>query len=89
MIENDGEGERSRYYRPKPWNSAAEASAAMAAVVATGAGDSFNAGYLAARLAGPMVEDSARQAHRLAGTLIRHPDAILPPAVSLPELSAA
>ncbi len=44
----------------------------------TAAGDSFNAGYLAARLAGVGPEIAARVGHRLAGTVIRHPGAIIP-----------
>lgn len=44
----------------------------------TAAGDSFNAGYLAARLAGARPEIAARVGHRLAGTVIRHPGAIIP-----------
>ena len=44
----------------------------------TAAGDSFNAGYLAARLksAGPAV--AARSGHRLAGEVVRHRGAIIP-----------
>ncbi|UTW12573.1 sugar kinase [Marinobacterium rhizophilum] len=49
----------------------------------TGAGDSFNAGYLAARLRGLSIERSARQAHRLAGTVIQYRGAIVPQTVSL------
>jgi 2-dehydro-3-deoxygluconokinase len=44
----------------------------------TGAGDSFNAGYLAARLAGIDPVAAARLAHRLAGRVIMHPGAIMP-----------
>ena len=44
----------------------------------TAAGDSFNAGYLAARLKGAPPENAARVGHRLAGTIIRHPGAIIP-----------
>ncbi len=44
----------------------------------TGAGDSFNAGYLAARLAGADTVAAARRAHRLAGEVIMHPGAIMP-----------
>ena len=39
----------------------------------TAAGDGFNAGYLAARLAGKGPSDAAAAAHRLAGQVIRHP----------------
>lgn len=44
----------------------------------TAAGDSFNAGYLARRLAGDTPADAARFAHRLAGVVIRHRGAIVP-----------
>ena len=47
-------------------------------VDATAAGDGFNAGYLAARLAGNSAIDSATVAHRLAGQVIRHRGAIVP-----------
>lgn len=45
----------------------------------TAAGDSFNAGYLAARLGGAPPEAAARVGHRLAGAVIQHPGAIIPP----------
>lgn len=44
----------------------------------TGAGDSFNAGYLAQRLSGVSMIQSARDAHLLALQVIAHPGAILP-----------
>jgi len=44
----------------------------------TAAGDSFNAGYLAARLSGDLPESAATSAHRLASEVIRHPGAIAP-----------
>jgi 2-dehydro-3-deoxygluconokinase len=44
----------------------------------TAAGDSFNAGYLAARLAGRPAAEAAQAAHRLAGQVIRHRGAITP-----------
>ncbi|WP_226704031.1 sugar kinase [Microbulbifer elongatus] len=43
----------------------------------TAAGDSFNAGYLASRLAGNSAEDAARNGHRLASTVIQHRGAII------------
>ncbi len=47
-------------------------------VDATAAGDGFNAGYLAARLANQGAVDAATAAHKLAGEVIRHRGAITP-----------
>ncbi len=44
----------------------------------TAAGDSFNAGYLAARFTGMGPREAARRGNRLASTVIRHPGAIIP-----------
>jgi 2-dehydro-3-deoxygluconokinase len=44
----------------------------------TAAGDSFNAGYLAARLTGENPINAAAAAHRLASEVIRHRGAIMP-----------
>jgi 2-dehydro-3-deoxygluconokinase len=44
----------------------------------TAAGDSFNAGYLAARLAGDRPVDAVTAAHRLAAEKVRHRGAIMP-----------
>jgi 2-dehydro-3-deoxygluconokinase len=44
----------------------------------TAAGDGFNAGYLAARLAGETPAQAAGAAHRLAGEVIRHRGALMP-----------
>jgi 2-dehydro-3-deoxygluconokinase len=49
----------------------------------TAAGDSFNAGYLAARLAGEPPAAAAISAHRLAGEVIRHRGAIMPRAAAV------
>ena len=43
----------------------------------TGAGDSFNAAYLAARLAGHSPDEAARRGNVLAGVVVRHPGAII------------
>ena len=50
------------------------------------AGDSFSAGYLAGRLGGHQVQASAALGHRIAGTVIRHRGAIMPPE-AMPKLS--
>ncbi len=47
-------------------------------VDSTGAGDAFNAAYLAARLADRTPIQAARAAHRLASEVIQYPGAILP-----------
>lgn len=44
----------------------------------TGAGDSFNAAYLASRLAGLDVVAAGTSANRLAGAVVRHPGALIP-----------
>ncbi|MGF1750166.1 sugar kinase [Vibrio cionasavignyae] len=42
------------------------------------AGDSFAAGYLAARLTGESGDDAALLGHKLASTVIQHPGAVIP-----------
>jgi 2-dehydro-3-deoxygluconokinase len=48
----------------------------------TAAGDGFNAGYLAARLAGRDPAQAAGAAHRLAADVIRHHGALAPRAAA-------
>jgi 2-dehydro-3-deoxygluconokinase len=48
------------------------------AVDTTAAGDSFNAGYLAARLNGDAPSDAVKAGHELAGHVVRHRGAIVP-----------
>lgn len=47
----------------------------------TGAGDSFNGAYLAARLQGKSLHDAATAAHRTAGIVIGHKGALVDPAL--------
>jgi len=54
------------------------AEPAARVVDSTAAGDSFNAGYLAARLAGIEPEMAALHGNRLAARVIAHPGAIIP-----------
>ena len=44
----------------------------------TAAGDSFNAGYLAARIKGTPPREAAAVGHRLAGAVIMAPGAVIP-----------
>jgi 2-dehydro-3-deoxygluconokinase len=44
----------------------------------SGAGDAFNAAYLAARLSGRSASEAARAGNMLAGEVVRYPGAILP-----------
>lgn len=50
----------------------------------TAAGDSFSAGYLAARLNGGSAQRAAQRGHLLAATVIQHRGAIIPAAM-MPE----
>lgn len=50
----------------------------VAVVDTTSAGDSFNAGYLAARLRGQSACEAAKVGHRLASVVIQHRGAIIP-----------
>lgn len=50
----------------------------VAPVDTTGAGDSFNGGYLAARLAGMEEGQAVRAAHDLAARVVLHPGALIP-----------
>jgi 2-dehydro-3-deoxygluconokinase len=52
----------------------------------TGAGDAFNAGYLAARLEGRPVREAVAAGRRLAAVVVQHPGAIIPRA-AMPDLA--
>ncbi len=43
----------------------------------TGAGDSFNAAYLAARISGQSIAESVHKAHELASRVIQYPGAVI------------
>ncbi|HYD66507.1 sugar kinase [Azospirillum sp.] len=61
-----------------PVDALVPAERVTAVVDTTAAGDSFSAGYLAARLAGRTPEAAARAGHRLAAVVIQHRGAIIP-----------
>ncbi len=50
----------------------------VVAIDTTAAGDSFNAAYLASRLAGVSPADATLDGHRLAGVVVQHRGAIVP-----------
>lgn len=54
----------------------------------TAAGDSFNAGYLAARFAGENIGRAAARGSRCAGVVIQHRGAIVEREIFLREISA-
>jgi 2-dehydro-3-deoxygluconokinase len=62
---------------------------AIVATDTTAAGDSFNAAYLAARLAGADPVRAAGAGHRLAGVVVQHRGAIVPRAATASVLTAA
>jgi 2-dehydro-3-deoxygluconokinase len=55
----------------------------VAAKDTTGAGDSFNAAYLAARAGGASLLEAAQEGHRLASKVVLHAGAIIPKSVSI------
>ncbi|RWE09864.1 MAG: sugar kinase, partial [Mesorhizobium sp.] len=55
-----------------------DAAHVAAPVDTTGAGDSFNGGYLAARLAGHAPADAVRRAHKVAAAVVQVRGALAP-----------
>jgi 2-dehydro-3-deoxygluconokinase len=82
-------GNRAEAGCPGPWLFGASAIATRTAVKrvdvvdTTAAGDSFNAGYLAARMRGAAPDEAARAGHALASQVIGYRGAILPRDVPL------
>jgi 2-dehydro-3-deoxygluconokinase len=71
-------GDAVRRYMVKPQGS-------PKVVDPTGAGDSFNGAYLAARVEGKAPDEAARAAHRVAGIVIGHKGALVDPALVKPN----
>ncbi|SEH32148.1 2-dehydro-3-deoxygluconokinase [Methylobacterium sp. 275MFSha3.1] len=74
---SDGSGPVARVLHGRA-DTAVSAGRAARVVDTTAAGDSFAAGYLAARIAGLAPEAAAAEAHRLAGAVIGHRGAVIP-----------
>lgn len=63
--------------------------AKVAAVDTSAAGDSFNAAYLAGRLAGACVRDAVLAGHRLAGVVVQHRGTIAPATATVAATGSA
>lgn len=63
-----------------------QARSGVTSIDPTGAGDSFNGAYLAARLQGSNSEDAAKSAHNVAGTVIGHRGALVPMEIVRPAI---
>ena len=75
VLKNGARGPMIRSHGTTVQTAMAEA---VQVVDTSGAGDSFNAGYLAARLAGAEPLQAAATGHRLASTVIAHHGAVIP-----------
>ena len=71
-----------------PKGEASLSSAVVQVVDTSGAGDSFNGGYLAARLRGEEPAEAARAGLALAARVVAAPGALIPAAISHPDLTA-
>lgn len=77
IVVKNGPGEA--WVRVDGEGSGVAATPAEDARDTTGAGDSFNAGYLAARLRGMAPAEACAFGHKLAGEVVRWPGALAPP----------
>lgn len=75
-------------YRPTGKPVRVPVREAVTPVDTTGAGDSFNAGFIGAMIEGSTPQEAADAGNRLAGAVIRHPGAIIPRAAMPGEVQA-
>jgi len=75
VVKNGAEAALVAHGKQREWVPVPEV---VDAVDTTAAGDSFNAGYLAARMAGQGPEAAAAAAHRVAHEVVLHRGAIIP-----------
>ncbi|HEX5599420.1 MAG TPA: sugar kinase [Hyphomicrobiaceae bacterium] len=80
-------GSRGAFVAAEGVEQLVPADKGLRVVDTTAAGDSFNAGYLAARRAGASSVDAARQGNRLASIVIQHRGAIVPAEATAAVLS--
>lgn len=77
VVVKNGGGPMALWHRPDGLETL-PAPGAVTPLDTTGAGDSFNAGYLAARLAGRPARQAVAAGHDLASRVVRHHGALMP-----------